>query len=192
MVRWRLKKLSARVLTRWLLLLMVVSLCGYAAIWLTFTRPMTQFEVLVPISSAPTTPCLVHALGTAFGPGRVITLRDQRPTGAMVQHHTCFIRGKGSPMLAYELTVRHGQRLLAVSDEWRSIDRNTAECARETGLEIRRAIETFAVECDPGLIGRWDSRCELSGAYASEQFCPDPQPTNFSEGGALPRNVDAQ
>jgi hypothetical protein len=180
---------SGRTLLKWGLALLLTPVVGYVGLRLTFTRPMTEFEVVVPVSSTPTNACLVHALGTAFGPEQV--RHDENFT--TVKHRSCFISGRGNAVLYYELTAREGHRYLSISDEWRSIDRISSECARATGAEIRRAIEVFASECDPGLVGRWDSRCDLSGAHALENFCPDPQAAKVSsDAGASPNAVDAR
>jgi hypothetical protein len=171
-------KLTRKVV-KWALVILLAPAAGYLGLMLTFTRPMTGMEVLVPVSSGSTNACLVHALRTVVGPDHVWS--DQDVT--TVQHPSCFVSGRGGAGLTYALIVRDGQRYLSISADWRSIDRVSSECARATGVEIRRAVEAFATECDPGLVGRWDSHCEVSGAHASENFCPDPQTVKVSDGG---------
>lgn len=161
------------------LVLLVAPIVGYIGLRLTFTRPMTQFEVLVPISSTVTNACLESALKNAFGSDQVTS----RSEFFAVKHKSCFVSGRGNAFLYYELTIREGYRYMSISDGWRSIDRVSIQCARATGAEIRRAIEAFVTECDPELVGRWDSRCELSGSHASENACPSPQGTNVSLDG---------
>jgi hypothetical protein len=163
--------LSGRKLLKWGLVLLLAPVFGYIGLRLTFTRPMTEVEVIVPVSSTATNACLMHALDTTFGSDLV--RRGQN--FAMVNHRSCLVSGRGNAVLYYEITARKGQQYLSISDSWRSIDRVTSDCARATGAEIRRAIEAFVTECDPGLVGQWNSRCNLSGAHASENFCPDPK-----------------